>query len=613
MAQDERALILAPRGRDAAVAQAILREAGVEAETCADLDTLARELARGAALALVTDESLADADLRGLSAWLEGQPHWSDFPFVLLTRRSGGPDRNPTALRLMTLLGNISFLERPFNAMTLVSVVRSALRARRRQYEMRDHLQERERVAESLRETADRLAFAQTAGKLGSWEFDVATGEVIASEICKMNFGWDPGAELTYAYVLHAIHPEDRERVQAALGEALANVSDYDMEFRTVWPDGSVHWVQGRGRVVANPGGGLKMFGISLDITERKQAEARQWLLTAELDHRVKNMLAVIQALVAQTQRRATNLEDFGATLRGRFQALARTNSLLSQSRWEGASLRSVVLEELDPYRQEDGRVVAIEGPDLLLRPKAATALGMAIHELATNAAKHGAWSAPEGRVEVAWEFRGAPGGRTLSLTWRERGGPKTEPPRNRGFGSVLIERTLAYEMSGTVRLDFAPEGLSCEIDIPEDQLVGGDPDPGGGQRAPSQSGGEPDTANAQRKRILVVEDSALVAMEVEAALREIGWEVVGPASGLERALDLLDREAPDGAVLDIQLGDEEVYPLADMLRTRSVPFVFATGYDRAATLPERFQHTLTVQKPFDAATLKAAALKTFA
>jgi CheY-like chemotaxis protein len=270
------------------------------------------------------------------------------------------------------------------------------------------------------------------------------------------------------------------------------------------------------------------------------------------------------------------------------------------------------VSEELAPYRPEARDAATIEGPDLLLRPKAATALGMAVHELATNAAKYGAWSAPAGQVEVGWNFRGLAGARTLCMTWRERGGPKVEPPQRRGFGSVLIERTLAYEMNGTVRLDFAAEGLVCEIDIPEDQLSIADSDPDRA-RGPRTSGSERTISGVGRKRILIVEDSALVAMEVETALRDMGWEIVGPANGLERALDLLEREAPDGAVLDIRLGADDVYPIADLLLTRSVPFVFATGYDQTAVLPERFQHTLTIQKPFDAATLKAAALKTFA
>ena len=383
---DDRALIVAPIGRDAVVAQRILQDAGIASLPCADLAALCRELTVGAALAIITEEALATTDLQGLSNWLAAQPPWSDFPFVLLVQRTGGLEKNPSSLRLMTALGNVSFLERPFHPLTLVSVVRSALRARSRQYQMRDYLLERERAAAELLQTANRLSFAQAAGKLGSWELDVATGNLTASEICKANFGRKETDSFSYEDLIQAIHPEDREHMAAAVAEALGARSDYDIEYRNIWPDGSVHWIQVRGRVIDEPDGRQRMAGISLDITERKQAEQQQWLLTAELDHRVKNMLAVIQSLVAQTKRRAETPDDFASSLEGRIQAIARTNNLLSRTRWEGASLHQVIADELAPYRREDGTGVTITGPDLTLRPKAATALGIAIHELATNA-----------------------------------------------------------------------------------------------------------------------------------------------------------------------------------------------------------------------------------
>jgi PAS domain S-box-containing protein len=211
--------------------------------------------------------------------------------------------------------------------------------------------------------------------------------------------------------------------------------------------------------------------GAASDVTERERAAAQRELIMAELDHRVKNTLAVVKALIEQTARGAGSIDDFRADLDGRLRALADTHDLLRAERWRGASLRGLVGRALAPHQGSDGRVRIGDGPDVTLQPVAATAIVMALHELATNAIKHGALSRPEGHVEVDWSATDD----EFVLRWRERGGPVVSPPRRRGFGREVIERGLAYELDAHVRLDFEPEGVVCEIRAQLDQLRAAD------------------------------------------------------------------------------------------------------------------------------------------
>ena len=264
----ERALILAPLGRDAAVAASVLAEAKIEAQPCSNLPCLIAELENGAGFAVVTEEALQGADLRSLSAFLERQPEWSDFQFILLTFRGGGLERNPSARRFLDTLGNVAFLERPFHPTTLVSLAQAALRSRRRQYEARAKLI-------VLREAEEELRLALSAGKLGAWTLDVPGRRLMASPQCKAIFGRAADAAFSYQDLLTSIYPDDRDAALFAMQTALETGADYDIEYRCVWPDGTVHWVAVRGRpVFDHEKQPLRMTGVARDVTGRKQAEA---------------------------------------------------------------------------------------------------------------------------------------------------------------------------------------------------------------------------------------------------------------------------------------------------------------------------------------------------
>lgn len=207
---------------------------------------------------------------------------------------------------------------------------------------------------------------------------------------------------------------------------------------------------------------------IARDITERKAADERQRLLAAEVDHRAKNVLAVVQAMVRLT--RADSIAAYKEAIEGRIAALARAHVLLSASRWEGADLKQLVTEELAPYRKDGTVRLGAEGPALAITPAAAQSMAIVLHELATNAAKYGALSVPSGRIAVEWQTDSTG---QLVLRWIETAGPPVKPPVGRGLGTSVIEQTIDRQLGGTIRLDWRADGLVCEIKVPAHKVKG--------------------------------------------------------------------------------------------------------------------------------------------
>ena len=327
---------------------------------------------------------------------------------------------------------------------------------------------------------------------------------------------------------------------------------------------------------------------------ERAKAHDRDKLLMAELDHRVKNTLANIQALVKQSSRSAESLTLFVEGLDNRIRSMAKAHSLLTQSRWEGVSVDGLLREELEPYGQALGSI-ALTGVDAVLTPKSALALSLALHELATNAAKFGAFSKAGGSVAVDWHLREDGG---MGLSWTESGGPAVELPTRRGFGSNLIERALAMETNGHAAIRYERAGVICDIILPASSLVVLT-----AKRIETSLEmpkiGLVVAAIPPRPRILVVEDSFLLVLTVEAMCDELGWEVVGPATRLKSALLLAETAEIDVALLDVNLDGEMSWEVAAILKKRGIPFAFSTGYDEGDLLPENLVGTRIVSKPY--------------
>lgn len=214
------------------------------------------------------------------------------------------------------------------------------------------------------------------------------------------------------------------------------------------------------------------LTGAAVDVTERKENEQHLRLLMRELTHRSKNLLAVIQAMARQTARHAGSIDNFVEIFSARLQALSKSHDLLVQESWYGASLKDMVRSQLGHHLDRENSQFTIEGPSLFLKPEAAQNIGLAIHELSTNAAKYGALSVPTGHVDIIWARRTPEAGGGFELSWRERGGPAVSKPEGRGFGSLVIERNLARALDGKVELDFAPSGLVCTVSVPESHLT---------------------------------------------------------------------------------------------------------------------------------------------
>jgi len=315
----ERAVILAPNGRDAAVAAALIKEAGYHANICGDLAALLHEIESGAGLAVIADEAIKTADLRPLATWLNGQPPWSDFPFVLLTHQGGGPERNPDAARIGNALGNVTFLERPFHPTTLVSIVGSAVRGRRRQYQARA-------ILADLTDSEGLLQTALNAGNLGTLELRLPELELDLSDTCVGFFGRKPGEPFTFADLQASIHPDDRERRQEVLDRTLKNGADYQIEYRNIWPDGSVHWVHTRARVVRRSDGSIKsLVGVCSDITARKTADI-------DRDNLLGQLAAERSALAELTATLEQRVEERSAELMKEVSAREKAQEQLRQA-----------------------------------------------------------------------------------------------------------------------------------------------------------------------------------------------------------------------------------------------------------------------------------------
>ena len=445
-----------------------------------------------------------------------------------------------------------------------------------------------------LLESEQQLRLATEAAEIGLWDVDNVTDTLFWPPRVKAMFGMSPDVPVSMADFYAGLHPDDKEATCVAYAAACdpEQRALYDVEYRTVGKaDGTIRWVAAKGRAIFDPDGKcVRVIGTAIDISKRKEAEERQVLLSREVDHRARNALAVIQSIIRLT--RAKTVDDYVQAIEGRIKALARAHTLLSDSRWHGADLATLVTEELAPYRVGDK--ITIRGPDISLQPATAQGLALALHELATNAAKHGALSSPSGKITLDWQLRGD----ALTLNWAENGGPGIAEPSSRNFGLKVIVASIEQQLGGTTAFDWDPKGLRCEFSIPRSELTK--------SRALNalRDGGETNGAviglkRNEKPRVLLVEDEALVAMMIQETLAEFGFQVIGPVGTASEALAAARERLFDAAVLDINLGDGLVYTVAEILCKRGVPFVFVTGYD-ADSIDPRFSGVPVLQKPIE-------------
>lgn len=335
-------------------------------------------------------------------------------------------------------------------------------------------------------------------------------------------------------------------------------------------------------------------------IEERDKSEFRQRMLNEELNHRVKNILAVIKSLVARPVAAGRSIDDYIASLSGRIQALAYAHDQVVRGDG-GGTLGDLLAAELGPYRGQGG-VVTVDGPPLWLEARAFSVMALILHELATNAAKYGALSVPGGRVEIAWTMTDAG---DAEIAWRERGGPEVAPPRRAGFGSALIQRSIPFDLGGKSTVEYRPAGLEARFLLPARHVSAST---WTHQTGAPEVVGSPEAAVGlpQAIDVLLLEDQMLIAIDLEDMLAGLGAGQVRVASTIDAARRRVAEKRPDVAVLDVNLGQGTSMPFARELIAAGIPFIFATGYGDEPLITSGFTAP-TVRKPYDAAILARA------
>ncbi|EJC73518.1 PAS domain S-box [Rhizobium leguminosarum bv. trifolii WSM2012] len=610
--RNPKALIYAPAGRDAQVAASLTDEAGLSSIAVADLNLFASSLDDDVAVGVLTEEAVRGSDLTPVAAWVAAQPSWSDLPFIVLTQRGGGPEQNPAAARLSEVLGNVTFLERPFHATSFVSIARTALKGRLRQYEARTRL-------EALSEGERRLQTALAAGRLGAWELELSSMALSTSATCKAVFGRGPDDDVTRDDLIASIHPDDRDFVLERLRQTIDTGRDYSLEHRTIWPDGSLHWTEVHAQLYADRyGSARKLVGVCSDTTARKTIEENLRRLNENLEERVRERTREVNAAhqtlleeVAQRERaeeqlrqsqkmeaigqltggvahdfnnllmvvlgnlellgkyvagdaKATRLVD--GAVQGARRGAALTQRLLAFARQQDLQVKPVDLGDLvtgmnDLLRRSVGSSVSIETILPATLPPAlvdANQLELALLNLAVNARD------------------AMPAGGTLCISLREERVASNGGDLNEGNYLVLAVADSGTGMDAeTLKKAVDPffstkelgkgtglglsmiHGLAVQLNgallLTSELGVGTTAElwlPATEQR-PEQANEAalPDSDTAPRLKILLVDDDALIAMSSVDMLEDLGHEVVEANSGLE-ALELIRNGQPFDLVI---------------------------------------------------------------
>jgi PAS domain S-box-containing protein len=456
-----------------------------------------------------------------------------------------------------------------------------------------------------LRQAEQLRSLALAAGQMGSWEWNAAQRIAAWDEGQYRIFGVDPNSFVpTPENVRPLIYSDDLPGLLQAFRERTKDSKTVQMDFRVRRPNGEVRWCIGAAAASFDGQNRLiRLSGVTVDISDRKRAEERLMMLAEEVDHRARNVVAVVQSIMRLT--RADSIDEYLTALDGRIRALSIAHKLLATSRWEGADLSRLVEEEVAPYQIRDAEKISASGPAVLLPPATAQTIALALHELVTNAAKYGSLSTESGHVQVTWQVQPE----KLQLTWVESGGPRIKQPDRRGYGMRVVKAGIEGQLGGLVEFDWQPSGLRCTLIVPHDEKS----DPINRvllerrsietDQAPvfvSPTPGDP---------ILLVEDEPLVSMMLAEMLSGFGHIVDGPYNRLSDAVRAAESNDIRAGILDINVGGEKSYAVADVLTMRNIPFIFVTGYS-ADGIDSRFTHVPVLQKPIEPKKLRAVLLR---
>lgn len=451
---------------------------------------------------------------------------------------------------------------------------------------------EQRAATQRLRQKAHLIALSHEA--VFSWDID---GTILT---------WNRGCEELYGYaqgeaigsVSHDLLKSQHPLPRSEMLEILQTDGTWTGEILHFAKDGSKVWVDSRHEVL-KVGGKLTVLESNRDITERRKSDEIRNLLVAELNHRVKNTLAVVQSVASQTARNSETIAQFIESFSGRLQSLSSGHNVLTDAHWCGADLRSLLKSELAVTVGPNSNVT-LTGEDVFLPPQAALHFTLVLHELATNALKHGALSSPDGRIAVSWNR--VPGGEPkLQFLWKESGGPTVVAPRRRGFGTGLIERSSKLPHT-KAHLTFKPEGVECHMiaNLVEDSTfepvlfnpIRTEPKLASAPRAAS-----PPVDIARGRSILLIEDEPLIAMEIQEMLTDAGFVALGPVTTVASALQAIERGTASGVILDGNLLGSCVEEILPCLKQAGLPFIVVTGSIRPS-LPVAAGDVPFVMKP---------------
>ena len=413
---------------------------------------------------------------------------------------------------------------------------------------------------------------------------------------------WNQAAERTFGYTkeemigasIRRIIPPERQAeeddilARLSKGEQIANY-----ETVRICKDGSrIDISVSISPVLDEAGTIIGASKIAHDITEQKRNQERERLLMREVNHRSKNMLALVQSIAHQTAVRSP--DEFVERFTQRVQALSANQDVLVQNSWCDVPIAVLVRAQLAHFADLIGRRILVSGPPLKITAAAAQALGLSIHELATNAAKYGALSNSCGVVRVSWRISGNGREPRFVMSWKETGGPPVSPPRRTGFGSTVTGTLVRMSVDGEVQTDYAAGGLTWKLSCLASKVVERERAAGHSEAAYNKV----DSAQPGR-RILVVEDEPLIAVEVASMLVQAGYEVLGPVGSVAQALAIIDRCGCDAAVLDVNLGSETAEPIARRLSRSGITFVTISGYSKEQ-LPPSLGPAVHLGKPLN-------------
>jgi len=339
----------------------------------------------------------------------------------------------------------------------------------------------------------------------------------------------------------------------------------------------------------------------AMELQKLLQHQRQKDLLIAELNHRVKNILALIKSLSRRAKESSDSIESYALALEQRISALAKAHDLALDEAGAGILLKALLESELAPYTMSENAQVLVAGPSIGLRSDVAPILSLVFHELSTNAAKYGALSTGDGIVKINWSQSDD----TVTIIWHELNGPPVEAPKRKGFGYTLIEKVVPYEFDGEVNLEFQPTGVKLQIRLANEYVTQQAHNPLA--EAKMVRPGIPITQAADGKCVLIVEDNAILALDLADSIQRLGASDIITVGSVEKALSQVKAGGFDFAIMDVKLRGQTSFEVASILAETGVPFIFATGYGSKIAVPEQLAHIKILTKPVDDFTLSDA------